>query len=185
MRAPRDGALGACAAFAALAVVGCGGGGAGGVSAGATARQAADTAQPPAATQRPVPSRRARAAPALVRVRDSRYGRILVDARGKTLYLFTADSPSATRCAGACAGAWPPYTVASSRLARASASAHAVGRLRRGDGSSQVTYHGHPLYYYVGDRLPGQILCQDVEEYDGHWWIVSPRGTAVTGGARA
>jgi predicted lipoprotein with Yx(FWY)xxD motif len=115
-----------------------------------------------------------------VRVHLSQYGRNLVDARGRTLYLFTADSPSVTRCAGACAEAWPPYTVTSSRLAQA-ASEQAIGRLRRGDGTSQVTYHGHPLYYYVGDRSPGQILCQDVEEYGGHWWIVSPRGTAVTG----
>ena len=185
MGAPRHGALGACAIFAALGFAGCGGAGAGEVGAEATTRQAADTAQPPAATQRPAPASRARPVPSLVKIHASRYGRILVDARGRTLYLFTADSPSVTRCAGACAQAWPPYTVSSSRLAQASVSAQAVGRLRRSDGSSQVTYHGHPLYYYVGDRSPGQILCQDVEEYGGHWWILSPRGTAVTGGARS
>jgi len=46
----------------------------------------------------------------------------------------------------------------------------------------QVTYHGHPLYYYVGDRIPGQILCQNVEEFGGHWWVVSPDGRAITTG---
>jgi predicted lipoprotein with Yx(FWY)xxD motif len=51
---------------------------------------------------------------------------------------------------------------------------------RRPDGSQQVTYRGHPLYYYVGDRSPGDILCQDAEEFGGHWWVVSPHGDAVT-----
>ena len=64
---------------------------------------------------------------------------------------------------------------------RAGAGAHAslIGTTRRRDGTTQATYRGRPLYYYVGDRRPGQILCQDVEEYGGHWYVVRPRGTAV------
>ena len=173
-------ALSACVGFAALVVAGCGGSGGG---LGSTERQSAATVRPPAATQHPTPVRHPHRAPALVKVHASGYGRILVDARGRTLYLFTADSPSVTRCGGACAEAWPPYTVASKQRPPAGAPTQAVGRLRRGDGSSQVTYHGHPLYYYVGDRTPGQILCQDAEEFGGHWWVVSPAGTAVTVGA--
>jgi hypothetical protein len=62
--------------------------------------------------------------------------------------------------------------------AGAGARAALIGTTRRRDGSLQVTYRGRPLYYYVGDG-PGQILCQDVEEYGGHWYVVAPRGTAV------
>ncbi len=66
---------------------------------------------------------------------------------------------------------------------RAGAGAHTplIGVIRRKEGSRQLTYNGHPLYYYVGDRAPGDILCQDVEEYGGHWWVVSPAGGPVTG----
>jgi len=54
-----------------------------------------------------------------------------------------------------------------------------LGRVRRADGSQQVTYAGHPLYYYVGDRKPAQILCQDVVEFGGRWLVVSRVGAFV------
>ncbi|MFL5890929.1 MAG: hypothetical protein ACJ76M_17830 [Solirubrobacteraceae bacterium] len=81
----------------------------------------------------------AEAATATVKVHESRYGRLLVDGQGRTLYLFTRD----------------------------------------GGGTTQVTYAGHPLYYYVNDRKPGQILCQDVLEFGGTWLVVSPSGRAI------
>ena len=116
-----------------------------------------------------------------VRTAGSRYGRVLVDARGRTLYLFTRDGTGASRCGGACARAWPPYVVAGGGRAGAGAHTPLIGVIRRKEGSRQLTYNGHPLYYYVGDRAPGDILCQDVEEYGGHWWVVSPAGGPVTG----
>jgi predicted lipoprotein with Yx(FWY)xxD motif len=116
-----------------------------------------------------------------VRTADSRYGRVLVDARGRTLYLFTRDGTGASRCDGACARAWPPYVVAGGGRAGAGGHTSLIGIIRRKEGSRQLTYNGHPLYYYVGDRAPGDILCQDVEEYGGHWWVVSPAGGPVTG----
>lgn len=123
---------------------------------------------------------RPRPAPLQLRTGASRYGHVLVDHRGRALYLFTRDAGSRSACSGACARAWPPYLV--SRRGRASAGARSslIGVARRGDGSHQLTYAGHPLYYYVGDRSPGQILCQDVEEYGGHWWVVSPGGRSIT-----
>jgi predicted lipoprotein with Yx(FWY)xxD motif len=114
-------------------------------------------------------------------VRSSRYGRILVDARGRTLYLFTRDSVNSSHCDGECARAWPPYLSVRGRTAPGPGLQSSVGHTRRSDGRQQVTYHGHPLYYYIGDRRAGQILCQDVEEFGGHWWVVSPSGAAVTG----
>jgi predicted lipoprotein with Yx(FWY)xxD motif len=142
-----------------------------------TASQAVSASSVASAT-RPAPP-----APVTVKVASSRYGRILVDRRGRTLYLFTRDAAGRPRCYGACARAWPPYTVRGKGRAGAGARTRLIGLTRRSDGSRQLTYNGHPLYYYVGDRLPGQILCQDVEEYGGHWWIVSPAGKAVTGKA--
>jgi predicted lipoprotein with Yx(FWY)xxD motif len=131
---------------------------------------------------RVAPSRTTHAAPTplTVKVAASRYGPILVDGHGRTLYLFTHDAAGTSRCAGTCARAWPPYIVASGGRAGDGAHTSLVAITRRTDGSSQLIYDRHPLYYYIGDRSPGEILCQDVEEYGGHWWVVSPAGAAIT-----
>jgi predicted lipoprotein with Yx(FWY)xxD motif len=120
----------------------------------------------------------AAAARAKVTVRKSAYGRVLFDGHRRALYLFTADRGKKSRCYGACAKAWPPFLVRRKPSAGAGARSGLIGTTRRRDGSLQVTYRGRPLYYYVGDGR-GQILCQDVEEYGGHWYVVAPRGTAV------
>jgi predicted lipoprotein with Yx(FWY)xxD motif len=124
----------------------------------------------------------ATAAPAkpTVSVADSSYGRTIVDGRGFALYLFTKDSRRASRCSGACAKAWPPYVVAAHTRLRAAGGLKRslLHTIRRKDGGRQVTYNGHPLYYYVGDTKPGQVLCQNVREYGGDWLIVKPNGRA-------
>ena len=112
-----------------------------------------------------------------VKVARTTYGRALVDRRGFALYLFTHDRSADSTCYGACAAAWPPYVVAT-RPARGGR-ANLVGSVRRRDGRLQVTYAGRPLYYYVGDRRPGEVLCQAVSEYGGTWYIVSPDGRAI------
>ncbi len=118
---------------------------------------------------------------ATVRVSASRYGRILVDGRGRTLYLFTRELSSRPRCSGACARAWPPFlTRGRPRSGGAEVAANELGSVRRRDGKRQVTYHGHPLYYYVGDDRPGVILCQAVIEFGGGWYVVAPTGEAIT-----
>jgi predicted lipoprotein with Yx(FWY)xxD motif len=112
---------------------------------------------------------------ATVTTHGSTYGTILFDGRGFALYAFTKDSRGRSACAGACAKAWPPYTVARAAQARGAK----VGTIRRADGRLQVTYAGRPLYYYVGDRKAGQILCQNVREFGGLWLVVRPDGTLV------
>jgi predicted lipoprotein with Yx(FWY)xxD motif len=107
------------------------------------------------------------------------YGRVLVDGRGRALYLFTRDRTAASRCYGACAHNWPPFLTAGKPVAGAHTRADLLGRTRRGSRSHQVTYRGHPLYYYVGDRHPGEVLCQDVEEFGGRWFVVTRNGNAV------
>jgi predicted lipoprotein with Yx(FWY)xxD motif len=127
-----------------------------------------------------VPAAAAMAAPASVSVRDSdRYGRYLTDGRGRTLYLFTRERGSASRCYGACARAWPPLLTRGRPRARGGARANLLGTTRRRDGSRQVTYNGHPVYYYVRETRAGQIFCQDVVEFGGTWLLVGPRGSAI------
>jgi predicted lipoprotein with Yx(FWY)xxD motif len=114
--------------------------------------------------------------------RPSSYGRILRDGAGRTIYLFTHDRTSSSTCYGACATAWPPVLTTGAPSAGPALSPRLLGTTRRGDGALQVTYAGHPLYYYVGDVKPGDILCQNVDEFGGTWLVVSPQGTAI--GAR-
>jgi predicted lipoprotein with Yx(FWY)xxD motif len=109
----------------------------------------------------------------------SSYGTILFDGRGFVLYAFTRDLRGRSACSGACAKAWPPYLVRGRAFAAAGAKAILLGTTRRTDGTTQATYAGRPLYYYIGDRKPGQILCQDVAEFGGTWLVVTPSGRAV------
>lgn len=109
----------------------------------------------------------------------SRFGTILFDGRGFVLYAFTRDTHGRSACSGACAKAWPPYIVTGKLIGRAGIAAGRLATVRRSDGSRQVTYAGRPLYYYVGDRKPRQILCQNVSEFGGLWLVVRPNGTVV------
>jgi predicted lipoprotein with Yx(FWY)xxD motif len=129
----------------------------------------------------PVTTRRTRPVE-VVHVARTAYGSALVDRRGFALYLFTHDLARTSTCDGACAAAWPPYVVAEPPHAVGTgARAGLIGSTRRRDGRIQVTYRGHPLYYYVGDHRPGQVLCQAVAEYGGTWLVVAPDGHAIGG----
>ena len=115
-----------------------------------------------------------------MRVSPTAYGGALVDQRGFALYLFTHDRSAASTCYGACASAWPPFVVAKRPLAAGPGARQGLlGTVRRADGRLQVTYAGHPLYYYVDDKRPGQVLCQAVTEFGGTWLVVAPNGQAV------
>ena len=118
------------------------------------------------------------AAPSLT-VRSSDYGPVLFDGRGFVLYAFTLDPRGRSACTGACAKAWPPYLVRKPPVAGAGVDKSLLGTTARADGSRQLTYAGRPLYYYVGDRSPGQILCQNVFEYGGLWLLVKTTGKLV------
>ena len=109
----------------------------------------------------------------------SQYGTVLFDGRGFVLYAFTKDTRGRSACAGACAKSWPPYVVTGKLISGTGVDARRLGTIRRSDGSRQATYAGRPLYYYVGDRRPRQILCQNVSEFGGLWLVVRPNGTVV------
>jgi len=113
-------------------------------------------------------------------VRSSSYGKILFDGRGFVLYAFTRDPRGGkTRCYGECASAWPVYYKKRSLAAGKGVRQKLIGTVKRKDGRRQITYNGRPLYYYVGDRSPGQVSCQDVFEFGGKWLVVRPNGTLV------
>ena|SRR5436309_15227949 len=118
-------------------------------------------------------------AKAALSVRSSAYGRILFDGRGKALYAFTRDPRGRSACKGPCAAVWPPFVVRTPPQPGSGISAKLVGTTRRADGTLQVTYAGRPLYYYVGDRKPGEVRCQNVSEFGGVWLVVRPSGTLV------
>jgi predicted lipoprotein with Yx(FWY)xxD motif len=120
-----------------------------------------------------------RQASSTLTVRASSYGRVLFDDRGYILYAFTRDPRRRSACYGACAKAWPVYFANKSLSAGPGVKLSLLGTTRRTDGRRQVTYAGRPLYYYVGDRKPGQITCQNVAEFGGTWLVVRPSGKLV------
>ena len=121
----------------------------------------------------------AMAAPSQLTVHGSSYGRVLFDGRGFALYAFTKDAHGRSSCSGACAKAWPPYIVPTRVTAGTGAKSSLLGTIKRSDGRLQATYAGKPLYYYVGDRKPLQILCQNVNEFGGLWLVIRPDGALV------
>jgi len=110
---------------------------------------------------------------------DSDYGRILSNGRGRALYVFTADGGQSSTCSGDCASAWPPYIVKSKPGAASGAKRGLIGTTRRSDGTLQATYAGHPVYYYIRDNQPGEVLCQAVSEFGGYWYVLRTNGMAV------
>jgi predicted lipoprotein with Yx(FWY)xxD motif len=107
-------------------------------------------------------------------------GTILVDAQGRTVYLFQADTGRTSTCNGACATAWPPVTVTGTPTVGGNANAALVGTTARSDGSMQVTYNGHPLYRYIGDSSAGSTSGQGVNAFGALWYVVNPSGNQVT-----
>ncbi|NUP46359.1 MAG: hypothetical protein HOW97_03450 [Catenulispora sp.] len=140
----------------------------------------ATTAPAPGAT--PNPQAPTSAAGAVVAVHDSQLGKILVDGQGRTLYLFESDTPTTSTCYGNCTTAWPPYTTAGAPQAGAGVIASKLGTLARTDGGTEITYNGHPLYYYRGDQNPGDTTGQGNTSYGAPWYVLDAGGNAITGG---
>ena len=121
----------------------------------------------------------AKSSPATVSASQSKLGRILVDGRGRSLYLFRKDVRGKSSCYGACATYWPPLIVSGKPRAGKGAKASLLGRTKRSDGRWEVTYKGHPLYTYIGDTKRGQTNGEGLDDFGAEWELVSPAGTAV------
>jgi predicted lipoprotein with Yx(FWY)xxD motif len=109
-----------------------------------------------------------------------RLGKILVDSRGRTLYLFQKDVGTRSSCTGACAAAWPPLRATGKPTAGTSLAAAKLGTTPRADGKPQVTYNGHPLYLYSADQAAGDSNGQGVNAFGGGWFALSAAGNRVT-----
>jgi predicted lipoprotein with Yx(FWY)xxD motif len=109
---------------------------------------------------------------------SSPLGSILVDQDGKTLYLFEADSKNKSNCSGGCLDLWPPIMANGKATAGSGVSAGMIGAAT---GSSQVTYAGHPLYWFSGDTKAGDTNGEGLDDFGGEWYAISPAGTAVVG----
>jgi predicted lipoprotein with Yx(FWY)xxD motif len=117
------------------------------------------------------------AAHAELTLRSSEFGRAIFDAQNRALYLFSADHASTATCYGACAMVWPPMLTKGAPSVGTGLSASLIGTTRRTDGSLQVTYAGHPLYYYSGDT-GSKVMCQHVKLHGGFWYVVKANGAA-------
>jgi predicted lipoprotein with Yx(FWY)xxD motif len=122
---------------------------------------------------------------AMVNAASSKLGMVLVDGSGRTLYLFEKDQPNQSACSGACVAAWPVDQSSGTPKGGSGVKASLLGTIKRGDGSTQVTYDHHPLYYYSGDSGAGQQNGQGINAFGAAWFAVAPAGGAVSGGATA
>jgi predicted lipoprotein with Yx(FWY)xxD motif len=110
---------------------------------------------------------------------NPKLGRILVDGGGRTLYLFVADTGKTSTCYTSCAQYWPPVLTKGAPRAVNGAAASLLGTTKRTDGSVEVTYAGHPLYYFITDKKPGDATGQGVDGFGGLWWVLTPSGAAM------
>jgi predicted lipoprotein with Yx(FWY)xxD motif len=120
------------------------------------------------------------AAASAISVRQTSLGATLVDANGRTLYLFEGDRPNVSTLSAAGQAIWPPFTATTTPRALNGALAGRIGTVTQAGGAAQVTYNGHPLYYYVGDHSPGQASGQGLNQFGALWYVLGPGGNAVT-----
>ena len=163
----------AVVAVTALVAAGCGSS-SGGTSS-ATSSAAATSAPASTATK-------AAASGAVLKTAHGSGGIYLTDATGRALYLWVADSGGKSVCSGACAQAWPPLTTKRAPSGSGAVKAADLGTTTRSNGTKQVTYNGHPLYYFVGDTGSGMTSGQGSDNFGAKWWLVTPAGRAITSG---
>jgi predicted lipoprotein with Yx(FWY)xxD motif len=166
-------------AIAGLAIAGCGS--SGGSSSGKTesngypTTSAATTAKSTAATG-------ATGAGTAITTEHTPLGTVLAAGpKHLTVYLFAADTGSTSTCSGACAQVWPPVTTTGAPKAEGEAVAADLGTTTRSEGTKQVTYKGHPLYWYVSDSKAGETTGQGVQSFGAAWWVLAPSGSEITG----
>jgi len=117
--------------------------------------------------------------PATLKLTQTQFGRFLVDGQGHTLYLFQKDEKGESYCTGACAAVWPPLET-SSKPSGSGIDTAALGTIKRDDGETQVTYRGHPLYYYAADASkPGKTKGEELEQFGAEWYVVGASGKPV------
>jgi len=115
---------------------------------------------------------------AVISTHSTSKGAVLVNAKGRTLYWFAIDTPTASKCTGSCATYWPPVIGKPTAAGGTSLPMH-LGSITRSNGQVQATYDGHPLYTYVGDTAAGQIKGNGQNLSGGLWWAATPSGAKL------
>jgi predicted lipoprotein with Yx(FWY)xxD motif len=142
---------------------------------------ACGTTTPSATATSPAPASSPAATGQTIKVAtDAKLGQILVDSAGKTVYLFVADKSTASTCYTSCASFWPPVLTNGAPAAGSGAQASLLGTTKRTDGTTEITYAGHPLYYFKPDTAAGDTKGQGVNGFGALWWVLSPAGAAIT-----
>jgi predicted lipoprotein with Yx(FWY)xxD motif len=106
-------------------------------------------------------------------------GQIIVDSRGRSLYLFEKDTHARSACSGVCATYWPPLLTNGQPIATKGAKHSLLGSIRRADGSRQVTYAGHPLYFFSGDSKRGQTNGEGLKDFGAGWYVLTGSGKKI------
>ncbi len=106
-------------------------------------------------------------------------GKALVDGKGRALYLWEADKNGMSTCSGACAAAWPPVTVGGTAQPGSGVTPSLLGTVKRADGTEQVTYNHHPLYYFAGDSGPAMAKGQGSNDFGASWYVLNAKGSKI------
>ncbi|MBV9002984.1 MAG: hypothetical protein JO304_28265 [Solirubrobacterales bacterium] len=150
--------LGLAPAAAVLAIAGCGGS---------------------SSSRAPASGAKSALTPTGITIAHGKLGPYLADAKGRALYLFEADKGASSTCYSACASIWPPLTSSGATTPAAGVARMLLGKTKRTDGPSEVTFHGHPLYYYVGDATAGSTAGQGLNQFGAKWYLVAPNGSKL------
>jgi predicted lipoprotein with Yx(FWY)xxD motif len=161
------------AALVLIVVTGCGGGGSSSSSSEAKTTGKTNSTLPAP----PEPPPNAEEGTVFVSLGSAKgLGEVLVNSEGRTLYAFSGDAKAPT-CEGACAKAWPPLLDENGEPQPSNGTAAArLGTVERPDGTTQVTYAGHPLYSFGGDKLPGQAEGNGESAFGGTWTALKGSG---------
>ena len=106
---------------------------------------------------------------------DSQFGPVLFDEAGQAIYLFDKETAGQSRCYGECAVEWPPVLTDGEPEAQGGISQGKLGVVDRRDGTRQVTYNGHPLYFYAHEA-PSEVRCHNVPGFGGIWLALNAEG---------
>jgi predicted lipoprotein with Yx(FWY)xxD motif len=109
-------------------------------------------------------------------LRKSEFGKVIFDSNGNVVYMFGRDKTATSTCYGICAAAWPPVLTKGSPSVGQGLNASLIGTTKRKDGSLQITYNHHPLYFYSADKH-GKIMCQHAVMHGGIWLVLKANGT--------
>jgi predicted lipoprotein with Yx(FWY)xxD motif len=111
----------------------------------------------------------------IIKVGNSQFGPMLFDNRGQAIYIWQLEDSSTAECYGDCAEEWPPVLTDGAPVASAGVNNQLLGTTERTDGTTQVTYNGHPLYYYAHEAA-GEVECHNIRTHGGLWWVIQPNG---------